>query len=113
MNFYLEFLQILKNAARLRDTLIHEMCHAATWVIDSTLGGHGPVWKKWHAIFEIPFAQFIVSQIFCRTAKARRVHRDLPEIKTCHSFSIETKYTYKCTECSYRSVLIKIISVVC
>ncbi|KAF4527014.1 hypothetical protein B566_EDAN001561 [Ephemera danica] len=69
-------------AGRLRDTLIHEMCHAATWVISGTLGGHGPIWKRW-------------------TYKARRRFPELPEISRCHSYKIETKYTYKCTKCSY------------
>ena len=33
---------------RIRDTLIHEMCHAATWLIDGTKkAGHGPLWKAW------------------------------------------------------------------
>ena len=32
---------------RLRDTLIHEMCHAASWIISGVKAGHGPVWKKW------------------------------------------------------------------
>ncbi|CAB3385845.1 Hypothetical predicted protein [Cloeon dipterum] len=74
--------KILQNAGQLRDTLIHEMCHAATWVIDEMLGGHGPVWKKW-------------------TRKANRIHPELPEIKRCHSYQIETAYTYRCTKCQY------------
>jgi predicted SprT family Zn-dependent metalloprotease len=96
------FTQILTNCADLRDTLIHEMCHAATWVIDGTLGGHGPVWKKWSVFIEVIRHSFILNEIFCRTAKAKRVHRALPEIKRCHSFNVETKYTYKCTVCFYR-----------
>ena len=32
---------------RLRDTLIHEMCHAAAWVISGIKAGHGPIWKSW------------------------------------------------------------------
>lgn len=26
---------------RIRDTLIHEMCHAAVWIINETQDGHG------------------------------------------------------------------------
>ncbi|XP_059485712.1 germ cell nuclear acidic protein-like [Neocloeon triangulifer] len=74
--------KILQNPGQLRDTLVHEMCHAATWVIDDTLGGHGPVWKKW-------------------TRRAMRVHPELPEIKRCHGYTVETTYTYKCTVCYY------------
>lgn len=32
---------------RLRDVLIHELCHAATWVIDGVKCGHGLQWKNW------------------------------------------------------------------
>ncbi|GBP80869.1 Acidic repeat-containing protein [Eumeta japonica] len=40
--------KILDGPQRLRDTLIHEMCHAATWIVDKELkAGHGPLWKKW------------------------------------------------------------------
>ncbi|KAK6054351.1 hypothetical protein COOONC_08145 [Cooperia oncophora] len=35
---------------RVRDTLIHELCHAAVWVVDGRRKeGHGPLWKKWAA----------------------------------------------------------------
>ena len=34
-------------AERLRDTLIHEMCHAAVWVINRAREGHGPHWRYW------------------------------------------------------------------
>ena len=40
-----------ENPERLRDTLIHEMCHVAAWLIDGSDcpidGGHGPCWQKW------------------------------------------------------------------
>ena len=32
---------------RVRDTLIHELCHAAVWLIHGVNGGHGPHWKFW------------------------------------------------------------------
>ena len=33
---------------RIRDTIIHEMCHAANWIIDGTKrAGHGKLWKAW------------------------------------------------------------------
>ncbi|XP_064083243.1 uncharacterized protein LOC135199276 [Macrobrachium nipponense] len=67
---------------RLRDTLIHEMCHAAAWIISGYKDGHGPLWKSW-------------------AAKARSVFPELPAITTCHSYEINCKYTYRCTKCSY------------
>lgn len=39
--------KVLDSADRLRDTLIHEMCHAATWMVDQVSSGHGPHWKAW------------------------------------------------------------------
>lgn len=32
---------------RLRDTLIHELCHAAAWLINGVHDGHGRYWKYW------------------------------------------------------------------
>ncbi|KMQ93974.1 acidic repeat-containing protein [Lasius niger] len=38
--------KILDTPDRLRDTLIHEMCHAAAWLINNVSDGHGPFWTK-------------------------------------------------------------------
>ena len=35
--------------------------------------------------------------IICRTLKANSVHQDLPPISRCHSYTINAKYTYRCT----------------
>ncbi|XP_022800723.1 acidic repeat-containing protein-like isoform X3 [Stylophora pistillata] len=72
--------KVIDSADRLRDTLIHEMCHAAAWLISGVKAGHGPVWKKW-------------------TLRANHVHQDLPPISRCHSYTINAKYTYRCTNC--------------
>lgn len=39
--------KILDHACRLRDTLLHEMCHAATWIVNNVADGHGSYWKAW------------------------------------------------------------------
>ena len=70
--------KVIDCAYRLRDTLIHEMCHAAVWLINHVNEGHGPFWKSW-------------------AAKARRVHPELPMIDRCHNYDIEYKYRYQCT----------------
>ncbi|KAL4712499.1 hypothetical protein ACJJTC_007515 [Scirpophaga incertulas] len=75
--------KVLDGPQRLRDTLIHELCHAATWLVDGELkAGHGPLWKKWatHALRKLP---------------------ELGEISRCHSMQIHFKYSYKCTKCGY------------
>lgn len=41
--------KVLDAADRLRDTLVHEMCHAATWIVNQVANGHGNHWKKWFA----------------------------------------------------------------
>ncbi|XP_066263061.1 germ cell nuclear acidic-1 protein-like [Euwallacea similis] len=74
--------KVLDLPCRLRDTLIHEMCHAATWIVNQVADGHGKFWKSW-------------------AFKAMKVFPELPPIKRCHSFQISTKYTYKCTGCGY------------
>lgn len=68
---------------RLRDTLVHELCHAATWLLDHELkAGHGPLWKKW-------------------ATKALRAIPELEEISRCHNLTIHFRYSYKCTQCGY------------
>ena len=32
---------------RIRATLLHEMCHAAVWLVDRKRDGHGPYWRAW------------------------------------------------------------------
>nr|CAD7193902.1 unnamed protein product [Timema douglasi] len=74
--------KVIGTPDRLRDTLIHEMCHAAAWVVDDVRDGHGPFWKKWakRAIAQFP---------------------ELPAIRRCHDYNIYTKFTYRCVNCAY------------
>ncbi|XP_068624777.1 uncharacterized protein [Battus philenor] len=75
--------KVVDNPQRLRDTLIHELCHAATWLIDGELrAGHGPLWKKW-------------------TTRALKKIPELEEISCHHDLEIYFKYCYKCTKCGY------------
>ncbi|XP_014475006.1 PREDICTED: putative leucine-rich repeat-containing protein DDB_G0290503 isoform X2 [Dinoponera quadriceps] len=74
--------KILDTPDRLRDTLIHEMCHAAAWLINDTSDGHGPFWTGW-------------------ANKAMRTFPELPPIRRCHDYEIKTKFTYRCTSCGY------------
>ncbi|CAF99105.1 unnamed protein product, partial [Tetraodon nigroviridis] len=72
--------KVCDSADRLRDTLIHEMCHAATWLINGVRDGHGSIWKL-HA------------------RKATVVHPELPMVTRCHSYDIKYKFQYQCTRC--------------
>ncbi|KAF7668226.1 hypothetical protein LDENG_00023720 [Lucifuga dentata] len=72
--------KVCDSADRLRDTLIHEMCHAATWLINGVRDGHGTFWK-----------------LYAR--KATLVHPELPIVTRCHSYDIKYKYQYQCSRC--------------
>ncbi|KAJ3654636.1 hypothetical protein Zmor_013811 [Zophobas morio] len=74
--------KVLDSADRLRDTLIHEMCHAATWIVNEISDGHGPFWKSW-------------------ACRAMKTFPELPPIRRCHNYVINTKYTYRCVACGY------------
>uniref|UniRef100_A0A336LSJ3 CSON003111 protein n=1 Tax=Culicoides sonorensis TaxID=179676 RepID=A0A336LSJ3_CULSO len=75
--------KVLTSGDRLRCTLIHEMCHAATWIFNGE-DGHGKTWKGW-------------------AHKANSIFKELPKINTCHSYDIFYKYTYKCKLCNAKS----------
>uniref|UniRef100_A0A5S6QT35 SprT-like domain-containing protein n=1 Tax=Trichuris muris TaxID=70415 RepID=A0A5S6QT35_TRIMR len=75
--------KICDTAGRIRDTLLHEMCHAAAWLIDKTAEGHGIHWRKW-------------------CARANHVYPEIPIITTRHSYQVATKFAYECSKCSNR-----------
>ncbi|KAK7922902.1 hypothetical protein WMY93_009804 [Mugilogobius chulae] len=72
--------KVCDSADRLRDTLIHEMCHAATWLINGVRDGHGNFWK-----------------LYAR--KSTVVHPELPMVTRCHSYDIKYKFQYQCVRC--------------
>ncbi|KAM3849641.1 germ cell nuclear acidic protein-like [Diretmus argenteus] len=72
--------KVCDSADRLRDTLVHEMCHAATWLINGVRDGHGSFWK-----------------LYAR--KATLAHPELPMVTRCHSYDIKYKFQYQCTRC--------------
>nr|CAG4650880.1 EOG090X0464 [Simocephalus serrulatus]SVE94165.1 EOG090X0464 [Simocephalus serrulatus] len=74
--------KVVDTPCRLRDTLIHELCHAATWVIDNCRGGHGPVWRNW-------------------ANQALHVFPELPPISRCHNYEITFKFYYNCVSCRF------------
>ncbi|CAJ0919923.1 unnamed protein product, partial [Ranitomeya imitator] len=72
--------KVCDSADRLRDTLIHELCHAATWLINGVRDGHGQFWKFY-------------------ARKASLIHPELPMVSRCHSYEINYKFTYECSRC--------------
>ncbi|XP_067946383.1 germ cell nuclear acidic protein-like [Watersipora subatra] len=75
--------KVCDTAERVRDTLIHEMCHAAVWIVDGVEDGHGRYWQFW-------------------SRKAELACKELPPIRRCHSYDITTKFVYECTRCKYQ-----------
>ncbi|XP_069065084.1 germ cell nuclear acidic protein isoform X2 [Pleurodeles waltl] len=73
--------KVCDSADRLRDTLIHEICHAATWLINAVRDGHGQFWR-------------------CYAKKSTVIHPELPMVTRCHSYEINYKFTYQCTRCT-------------
>ncbi|KAH9836599.1 SprT-like family-domain-containing protein [Rhodofomes roseus] len=72
--------KILTDDERIRNTLSHEMCHLASWVIsDAPSETHGDIFHGW----------------------ARKVMRARPDIEvtTKHNYEIDYKYEWKCQEC--------------
>jgi hypothetical protein len=62
---------------KLKNTLCHEMCHVAAYLINGVSNPpHGDVFKAW-------------------AARGMRVFPDL-NIQTCHNYEINYKYTYVC-----------------
>ncbi|OXB79661.1 UNVERIFIED_CONTAM: hypothetical protein H355_011047 [Colinus virginianus] len=72
--------KVCDSADRLRDTLIHEMCHAATWLVNGVRDGHGRFWRFY-------------------ARKSAVVHPELPVVTRCHTYEIKYKFTYACVAC--------------
>ena len=102
---------------RLKNTLIHEMCHAAVWIVDGIKdGGHRRHWRAWwlwhflHDVDLVPltppllFLSLLVYIRMYRSSKANSVHPDLDPITRCHSYDISYKFHYHCTRCDYKYV---------
>lgn len=69
--------KVVDDIDRLKITLLHEMCHAAAWIVDGSLRPpHGAFFQKW----------------------AQRAATAIPSIAitTKHNFMIQYKYSWKC-----------------
>jgi predicted SprT family Zn-dependent metalloprotease len=75
--------KVVDTIARLRETLIHELCHAAAWIFDGH-DAHGKPWKMW-------------------AEKVNHIFPELTPITQCHQYDIRYKYTYMCDGCGVTS----------
>ncbi|KAJ1966369.1 hypothetical protein IWQ62_002440 [Dispira parvispora] len=68
--------KVVDSVARLQETLLHELCHGAVWMVDGSRESHGPLFRKW----------------------AQRASRQWPTIPvtTRHSYDINYKFKYVC-----------------
>jgi predicted SprT family Zn-dependent metalloprotease len=70
--------KVIDDIERLRSTLLHEMVHAAAWVIDGvSKPAHGPCFRKWAAV---------------ATSRVPSI-----EVTTTHDYQIQYKYAWACT----------------
>jgi len=73
-------LKVVDSPFRLAQTLLHELCHAAAWVLDHVdKPPHGPAFAKW----------------------AAKASKSYPKraVTVCHNFEIKYKYQYLCQRC--------------
>ena len=73
--------KVLDDTQRLRSTLLHEMCHAAMWLVDQvSKPPHGACFKKWAAL-------------------AQRRVPEYPAVTTTHNYAITFKFAWACDNC--------------
>jgi predicted SprT family Zn-dependent metalloprotease len=72
--------KVVDDPVKLLNTLGHELCHAATWVISKSSEGHGRVWG----------------------AHMRAVHALYPgfDLSTRHGYVIHKPYRWSCSRCT-------------
>ncbi|KAI9465124.1 SprT-like family-domain-containing protein [Russula earlei] len=73
--------KILDSKERIRNTLSHEMCHLACWILNQDpKEGHGKAWKLW-------------------AAKVMRKRPDI-DISTRHNYEISYPFEWECESCA-------------
>ena len=74
--------KVLSDLERLKQTLTHEMCHAMAWLVHANRKPpHGKYFRYW-------------------AQKAENAFDDV-RVTTCHSYKIQFKFQWKCSECRY------------
>ena len=66
---------------RLHNTIVHEFCHLANFILSGVSKGHGASFKTWGRKASIAFSHLEV------------------EVKTFHTYEIEYKYVWECVSC--------------
>ncbi|XP_036913955.1 acidic repeat-containing protein [Sturnira hondurensis] len=76
-------LKVCDSADRIRDTLAHELCHAASWLLNGIRTSHGCTWRYYARMCNL-------------------VHPELPLVTRFHNYKINYKIYYECTGCKTR-----------
>ncbi|CAD5119461.1 DgyrCDS8067 [Dimorphilus gyrociliatus] len=74
--------KVCDSSHRLRDILLHEMCHAAVWILNKRKESHGPNWKGWADLSSL-------------------VYPEIPRVDVAHNYAIVKKFLYICMNCNY------------
>ena len=75
--------KVCDSTKRIRETLAHELCHVACWVIDGVQKpAHGRLFKAYGAKVTSTYPGIRVS--------------------TCHNYDIRYKYEYRCVSCDWK-----------
>lgn len=74
--------KVVDDLGRLYQTLAHEVCHAAAWIVDDVAKPpHGKVFKEWVMRFERWDGTLAIS--------------------TCHEYEVQCRFVYTCGGCGY------------
>lgn len=75
--------KVCDSSHRLRDILLHEMCHAAVWILNKRKESHGPNWKGWAELSSSKYPE-------------------IPRVDVSHNYAIVKKFLYICMNCNYQ-----------
>ena len=103
----------LDNPERLRDALLHELCHAAVWQVDCDFENdeHGPKWKLWIQLLLCMHPYINMNQIV--EDAYYKCNKYLYECVKCgydigEKKKLPKKYRKRCMKCGWRFRLVKL-----
>lgn len=84
--------EYIRSINDIRDVLIHQLCHVATFIIDKQASGgtHGPAWNKWKQKCERTFPQLPRIEDDCHTLQTFRFQNQSPQDMFSSSSSLRS-----------------------
>jgi len=80
----------IRSNERLQETLIHEMCHCAEWLLDKVNPSHGNSWKKWINAAKMEFPNLSLT----RTCNWEAIHKEHSSIMQEPQDFLQNKHKY-------------------